>query len=68
MGKIQFSTKAPVFIARAFVFLFFNSGFGINTKTIFIFSDILMISNKLRIKESKNKEKRIKKIGENLWN
>lgn len=57
MGKIQFSTKAPVFIARAFAFLFFNLGFGINTKTIFIFSDILIIINELRIKEQKTKKK-----------
>lgn len=57
MGKIQFSTKAPVFIAMAFAFFFFNLGFGINTKTIFIFSDILIIINELRIKESKIKKR-----------
>ena len=62
MGKIQFSTKAPVFIARAFVFLFFNSGFGINTKTIFIFSDILIIINELRIKEQKQRKKNKKRL------
>lgn len=68
MGKIQFSTKTPVFIARAFVFLFFNSGFGINTKTIFIFSDILIIINELRIKEQKQRKKNKKDWRKNLWN
>ena len=57
MGKIQFSTKAPVFIAMAFALFVFNLGCGINTKTIFIFSDILIIINELRIKESKIKKR-----------
>ena len=41
----KFSIRFCVDQDLNFAFLFFNSGFGISTKTIFIFSDILKENN-----------------------